>query len=88
MTTASHDELLSKLNELLQGQIKQIELTELALDMARADTVRRDALMTKYDESVASAKNRFRIQVRVYGLMMAVFGAVFALLLLNAIRSG
>jgi hypothetical protein len=95
MTSANHDELVNRLNELLQGQTKQIELTELALEMARTDAIRRDALIAQYGESVAQAKQqnektlrRYRMQVRVYGLMMVVFGAVFALLLLSAIRSG
>jgi hypothetical protein len=90
-TEIQSQQFFTLLNELRQGQIAQIELTEQALTIACEDIAARDRWRDEWlaltNQKNEEALRRYRMQVRIYGLMMAVFGALFGLLLLNALRS-
>ena len=96
MNIAREDEVLAVLNAIREGQVAQIDLGNQAIKLAKQDNAARDELVIRLHEDwktfatqqYEKATRRSRMQMRVYGLMMAMLGALVALSWLNAFHHG
>jgi hypothetical protein len=81
---------LSALDALKSGQDLQIQLSKESLEIARAEIAAGNESMTTwlamFEKRDAEYRKRSRTQVRVYGLMMAIIGAMSGLSLFSSLR--